>query len=187
MLPAGELPVVLDALPRSLPPLPTLEIFSEEPCSSRPRARTPRLPPRSQGTFPTGQDWGQHGILQDQYLCPGRTHGGAGTGGTSVSADDAHFSIRCRALPSGVSLTTQQNFALSAGAPAWLSLLSPNLQGKSNSPRSCFSVWQRNSFVRGCLAQAVAGVYHLWVRAGCACLGRSHCSSCVSGGYCARC
>lgn len=149
--------------------------LSEEPCSSHPPARDPRLPLRSQGTFPMGQDWGWHGILHHPYLCPGRTHGGAAAGGTGVGTNDARFSICCQLCPP----VHNKKFPLSVGAPAWLSLPRPSLQGELNSPCSCFSIWQRSPFARGCLAQAAAGVCHPWVQAGCACPGQPRRELCV--------
>lgn len=58
------------------------KVPSEEPCSSHLPGQDPRLPPRSQGTFPAGQDRGRHSTLQHLYLS-GRDPGGAAAGGTA--------------------------------------------------------------------------------------------------------
>lgn len=91
------------------------------------------------------------------------------------SADDTCFSICCQLCPP----VHNKKFPLSVGAPAWLSLPRPSLQGESNSIRSCFSIWQCSPFARGCLAQAAAGVCHPWVQAGCAWPGQPRRELCV--------
>lgn len=91
------------------------------------------------------------------------------------STGDARFSICCQLCPP----VHNKKFPLSVGAPAWLSLPRPSLRGESNSPRSCFSIWQRSPFARGCLAQAAAGVCHPWVQAGCARPGQPQRELCV--------
>lgn len=174
---------------RGVCPLSQLaEVLSEEPCSSRPWGwDPPQLSPRSQGTFPPGQDQGWHRILQHPHLRPGRTQG------AQLQQKEASAPMTLIFPSAAVSaLRGAPNKAAKTLLP-----LREQLPGfPSRAPASRASrillvgsllFGSVTLLVRGVFGPGHAGVCRPWVRAGCACPGRSRCGSSASGGYYAGC
>lgn len=185
--PCRWLPVVPDALPWSSPPLPARRGAFQRAVQQPSRGWDPRLPPRSQGTFPPGQDWGWPRILQHPHLRPGRTRGAqlqeepASAPMTLIFPSAAVTALR--GVPNKAAKTLLSPRERLPGFPGRTPASRASRILLGGAPR----FGSVTPSVRGVFGPGRAGVRHPGVRAGCACPGRSRCGSAASGGYYAGC